>query len=71
VIKMLTTLLPPTSGRAYVAGHDVVREPADVRRHIISGGESSVGLGVDFLVLGAVFVAFVFVASRLYESIVR
>lgn len=34
VIKMLTTLLPPTSGRAFVAGHDVAREPADVRRHI-------------------------------------
>jgi ABC-2 type transport system ATP-binding protein len=33
-IKMLTTLLPPTSGRAFVAGYDVVREPADVRRHI-------------------------------------
>lgn len=33
-IKMLTTLLPPTSGRASVAGHDVAREPADVRRNI-------------------------------------
>jgi ABC-2 type transport system ATP-binding protein len=33
-IKMLTTLLPPTSGTAEVAGHDVVREPARVRRAI-------------------------------------
>ena len=34
IIKMLTTLLPPSSGRALVAGFDVEREPADVRRHI-------------------------------------
>ncbi len=33
-IKMLTTLLPPTSGRAWVAGCDVVRQQADVRRAI-------------------------------------
>jgi ABC-2 type transport system ATP-binding protein len=33
-IKMLTTLLKPTSGGAFVAGFDVVREPASVRRSI-------------------------------------
>jgi ABC-2 type transport system ATP-binding protein len=33
-LKMLTTLLPPTSGTARVAGHDIVRRPADVRRVI-------------------------------------
>jgi ABC-2 type transport system ATP-binding protein len=33
-IKMLTTLLPPTSGKARVAGFDVVREASQVRRHI-------------------------------------
>ena len=33
-IKMLTTLLPPTSGDAQVAGFDIVREPAQVRRAI-------------------------------------
>jgi ABC-2 type transport system ATP-binding protein len=33
-IKMLTTLLPPTSGTARVAGWDVVRDPARVRRAI-------------------------------------
>jgi ABC-2 type transport system ATP-binding protein len=33
-IKMLTTLLPPTSGRAWVAGYDVRIEAARVRRTI-------------------------------------
>jgi ABC-2 type transport system ATP-binding protein len=34
MIKMLTTLLPPTSGRAWVAGFDIASEPTIVRRHI-------------------------------------
>lgn len=34
VIKMLTTLLPPTSGTAIVGGHDIVHESAEVRREI-------------------------------------
>jgi ABC-2 type transport system ATP-binding protein len=34
LIKMLTTLPPPTSGSATVAGQDIVRQPAEVRRHI-------------------------------------
>jgi ABC-2 type transport system ATP-binding protein len=34
VIKMLTTLLPPTSGTASVAGFDIVRESGEVRRVI-------------------------------------
>src|SRR5690606_23076465 len=34
IIKMLTTLLPPTSGTARVAGHDVVKQPTEVRRSI-------------------------------------
>jgi ABC-2 type transport system ATP-binding protein len=33
-IKMLITLLPPTSGTALVAGADIVREPGLVRRRI-------------------------------------
>src|ERR1700677_2579321 len=32
--KMLTTLLPPTSGFAFVAGYDIARHPGEVRRHI-------------------------------------
>ncbi|MCX6092956.1 MAG: ATP-binding cassette domain-containing protein [Candidatus Bipolaricaulota bacterium] len=34
VIKMLTTLLPPTSGTASVAGADIARHPLAVRRAI-------------------------------------
>lgn len=43
LIKILTTLLSPTSGRAWVAGVDVTENPWEVRRHInmVSGGESS------------------------------
>lgn len=33
-IKMLTTLLPPSSGTARIAGWDVAREPGQVRRAI-------------------------------------
>src|SRR4051794_18415189 len=33
-VHMLTTLLPPTAGRATVAGFDVVSQGADVRRSI-------------------------------------
>ena len=33
-IRMLTTLLRPTAGRAYVDGLDVQREPSEVRRRI-------------------------------------
>ena len=47
VIKILNTLLYPTSGEALVAGHDVVRDAGEVRRRIalVSGGESS-GYGI-------------------------
>ena len=46
-IKILTTLLFPTSGEARVVGYDVVRESQEVRRRIalVSGGESS-GYGI-------------------------
>lgn len=33
-VLMLTTLLPPTSGRASVGGHDIVRQSAQVRASI-------------------------------------
>ncbi|MFN7037444.1 MAG: ATP-binding cassette domain-containing protein [Bellilinea sp.] len=43
LIKILTTLLSPTSGRAWVAGFDVTQQPAEVRKRInmVSGGETS------------------------------
>ncbi|HEV2104125.1 MAG TPA: ABC transporter ATP-binding protein [Candidatus Eisenbacteria bacterium] len=46
-IKILNTLLFPSGGEARVAGHDVVREAREVRRHIalVSGGETS-GYGI-------------------------
>lgn len=34
VMKMLTTMLPPSAGWAKVAGFDVAREPQSVRAHI-------------------------------------
>ena len=34
LIRMMTTLIPITGGRAIVAGHDVVKDPDDVRRVI-------------------------------------
>ncbi|HET9496136.1 MAG TPA: ABC transporter ATP-binding protein [Chloroflexia bacterium] len=47
LIKVLTTLLAPTSGAAFVDGLDVVRQANEVRRRInmVSGGETS-GYGV-------------------------
>jgi ABC-2 type transport system ATP-binding protein len=43
LIKILVTLLAPTTGRAFVAGYDVARQPEAVRPRInmVSGGESS------------------------------
>src|SRR5215217_4760269 len=33
-MRMLTSFLPPTSGRAALAGHDVLDEPLEVRRNV-------------------------------------
>ncbi len=43
LIKILTTLLSPTSGKASVAGYDVVKEPEMIRQviNMVSGGEAS------------------------------
>ncbi len=43
LIKILTTLLAPTTGRACVSGHDVIAAPHLVRPciNMVSGGESS------------------------------
>jgi ABC-2 type transport system ATP-binding protein len=38
-VRILTTLLRPDSGRAWVAGHDVVAEPDKVRRSIGLSGQ--------------------------------
>lgn len=34
IVRMLTTLLPVTSGTATVAGYDLLRKPGEVRKHI-------------------------------------
>ncbi len=34
VVRMLTTLLTPSDGKAYVAGHDITRHPRQVRESI-------------------------------------
>ncbi len=43
LIKILTTLLAPTTGHAWVSGYDVVDDPEKVRTRInmVSGGEAS------------------------------
>ncbi len=43
LIKILATLLLPTSGEAYVAGYDVSKDPFPIRQKInmVSGGETS------------------------------
>lgn len=43
LIKILTTLLSPTSGRASVAGFDVEKEPEKIRQviNMVCGGETS------------------------------
>lgn len=43
LIKILTTLLSPSNGKAWVAGYDVHQEPQQVRQRInmVSGGETS------------------------------
>jgi ABC-2 type transport system ATP-binding protein len=43
-IKMLNTLIKPTSGRAMVAGFDVAKNPAEVRKRI---GYTGQDVGVD------------------------
>ena len=34
LFRILSTMMVPSGGRAMVAGHDVEREPAEVRRHV-------------------------------------
>lgn len=48
-VRMLTTLLKPTSGSAYVAGIDVLANPSEVRRHV---GVALQEVGLDELQTG-------------------
>jgi ABC-2 type transport system ATP-binding protein len=41
LVRMLTTLSVPTSGTGRVAGHDIVREPLDVRRSMGLTGQAA------------------------------
>jgi len=61
MIKMLTTLLPPTTGRAWVAGFEVSSAPARVRRHI---GYVPQALSADGALTGY---ENLLVSSRLYD----
>jgi ABC-2 type transport system ATP-binding protein len=40
-VRILTTLLPPDSGRAFIQGHDVERDAAAVRRVIALAGQAT------------------------------
>ncbi len=59
-VRMLTTLLRPTSGRARVAGCDVAAEPHEVRRHI---GVALQDAGLDGMATGRELLA---LQGRLY-----
>lgn len=56
-MRMLATLLPPDAGKAIVAGHDLLREPARVRERIgyvsQTGGANIFATGRENLVLQA------------------
>ncbi|MFD4673042.1 ATP-binding cassette domain-containing protein [Lentzea sp. NPDC058450] len=45
-LRMLTTLLQPTAGEATIAGHDLLKDPAGVRRNIGYVGQKGGG-GLD------------------------
>src|SRR5205809_7978608 len=40
-VRTFTTLLTPDSGRAFVAGYDVTREPDRIKSHIRLAGQSA------------------------------
>src|SRR5215475_2870579 len=54
-LRMLTTLIPPTEGHAQVAGHDLLREPGQVRQQIgyvsQAGGTDASATGRENLML--------------------
>jgi ABC-2 type transport system ATP-binding protein len=54
-LRMLSTLMPPTSGSITIAGYDAIKEPDEVRRHIgyvgQNGGSDRPATGVENLIL--------------------
>lgn len=48
-INILSTLIRPSSGRASVAGHDIARQPAEVRASIGMAGQFT---GMDPMLTG-------------------
>ncbi len=54
-LRMLATLMPPTSGSITIAGYDVIKDPDEVRRHIgyvgQNGGSDRPATGVENLIL--------------------
>ncbi|HMU37225.1 MAG TPA: ATP-binding cassette domain-containing protein, partial [Marmoricola sp.] len=48
-VRMMTTLTPPTAGTGRIVGHDIVKEPAAVRR---SMGLTAQSATVDELLTG-------------------
>lgn len=61
LVRILTTLLKPTSGDAYVLGFDVVRQARQLREHIGLAGQSA---AVDDLLTGRENIR---MAGRLYH----
>lgn len=59
-MRMLTTLLPPSSGTAVIAGCDLLREPAKVRTHIgyvsqVGGAKPSSPVRRDLVLQGRLY----------------
>ncbi|MFJ9728504.1 ABC transporter ATP-binding protein [Streptomyces sp. NPDC101209] len=59
-LRMLTTLLAPTGGTATVAGHDLVRDPAGVRRvcgYVAQSGgvDPQIGVGEELVTQGRLY----------------
>lgn len=67
-VRILTTLATPDSGRAMVAGHDILTEPNEVRRHI---GVAAQDATLDGALTGRQNLALIGELSRLGRSTSR
>jgi len=67
-VRILTTLATPDSGRAMVAGHDILTEPNEVRRHI---GVAAQDATLDGALTGRQNLALIGELSRLGRSASR